>query len=86
MIQQPNRVPVIGQREAAARAAVSQAVQQLSMQIYAKLAVKSIDECDGARVTQLQTRAREAHKAAQAYFQGLGIAQFDTASTEEKKE
>lgn len=82
-------VPTIGQQRKATEAAISQAVQALSLQIYSRLAADHLGghhvcpEC-GFQVGEtaaddpehLRQMARDAHTAAKAFFEGLGVAQF----------
>ena len=74
----PNgRVPTIGAQRAAVEAAVSQAAQQLSLQIYAQLAVSFIRDRDEYKTDeageQLQKLARDAQQAGTSFFVGIGV-------------
>ena len=84
----PNPVPLLGQQGTEAQqkaqmtAGLLQAVQQLSLKIYVQLAAGHVGTRDGSRTQEserehLQQLARESFLAAQAYFEGLNIAQFD---------
>ena len=78
---QPGQIPLIGQQQAAAKAQLLHAVGQLSLGIYSHLAVTHIasrDRASGqeAEPAELEQMARDSHRAAQAYFEGLGLAQF----------
>lgn len=71
--------PLPGHHEQQARAEIMQAVQQLSLGIYSHLAVNYIGSRDQHQPTereQLEQLARDSHVAAQAYFEGLGVVQF----------
>ena len=85
MNQQPSMppvggVPVLGQQRAAAQQAVNQAVQQLSTGIYSHLAIHHLTTLDRPRQEAepelLRGFAKDSMVAAQAYFEGLGIAKF----------
>jgi len=82
MPQMPSQIPslgqapLIGQREAAAKAAIQQAIQQLSLGIYKDLATAYIATRDNHQVVdaeRLRQTARDAHTAAVALFEGLGV-------------
>ena len=83
-IQPMGGVPILGQREAAAQAAaqaaVQQGLQQLSVGIYSHLAISHLTTLDRPRQEAdqelLHGFAKDSMIAAQAYFEGLGIAQF----------
>lgn len=75
----PTQVPVIGQREARLQAGIAQAVQQLSMAIYTQ-AVASLP--NDTPIPILHSLAQYSMNAAKAYFQGLGIAQFNDPPTQ----
>jgi len=73
-------VPLLGQAEEAARAGILHAVRALSMQIYCQLASAHVgtrdrphQEVDADLLRQL---ARDSQSAAEAYFEGIGVAQF----------
>ena len=77
-------VPILGgpTREQRARAAILEAVNQLSLGIYSQLAVAHIatrDEHQAVDAEHLHQLARYARTAAQAFFEGLGVAQFSKA-------
>lgn len=79
MPQFGGQAPLIGQREAAIKQGVMQAVNSLSLQIYSQLAIRYIgsrDEHQEANQDCLQQLARDAKMAAQAYFEGIGVASF----------
>jgi len=76
-----NNVPLLGQAQAQAKAGIMQAVNGLSMAIYTRVAASAIGSSAEAHMTaenidMLRAWAQESHAAAQAYFEGLGIAQF----------
>ena len=74
-----NHVPVIGQQKQAAQQALAQAVQQMTVDIYTQMAADHIGGRvmgETINVKQLQEMARSAQKAAQAFFEGLGVASF----------
>jgi hypothetical protein len=73
-------IPTIGQRENAVKAMVAQGLQQLAMQIYVELAKDYILCTKPAEPAGLQQLAKDSLFAAQAYSQGLGIAQFNQDS------
>lgn len=79
-IQPMNGATILGQRQAAAQQAINQAVQQLSTGIYSHLAVSHLTTLDRPRQEAapelLCGFATDSMVAAQAYFEGLGIAQF----------
>lgn len=80
MTMNPQQVPLIGQQRRAAEAAITQAVQGLSVGIYSHLATAYIATLDrphqAVDVEHLRELGRDSMAAAQAYFEGLGIAQF----------
>lgn len=87
----PGAVPLLGQREAQAKAGIMQAVGQLSLQIYVQLATRHTHSCTDICHTsshqesdrkQFQQLARDSQLAAKAYFEGLGIAQFEEAPSQ----
>ena len=74
-----NHVPILGRgpsREQVVKAQVSQAISGLSLQIYSQLAARHIEyfgkDRDVSREA-LKGLAKNAHLAAQMYFEGLGI-------------
>ena len=72
--------PLLGHREQQAKAGIMQAAQQLSLGIYSQLAatyIGSRDECEAVEPERLRQIAKDSHAAAQAYFEGLGIVQFE---------
>jgi hypothetical protein len=89
MIQQPNRppkfqpqnaVPIIGQQQTNAQAAIQQAVQGMASQIYVRLAsehIAGIDAHEELDFGELESLARVALDAAKSYFTGLRIATFE---------
>lgn len=77
-------VPTIGQQRKATEQAISQAVQGLSLQIYTRLAATEISSSpltaaatEAEHMDRLQQLARDSHAAAKAFFEGLGVAEFD---------
>ncbi len=75
----PGSVPIIGQQQQAAQQAITQAVQQLSLTIYTQAATSYLDSLDThatPNTDYLKTLAKHSYTAAQAYFEGLGIATF----------
>lgn len=67
-------VPLLGQREAQAKAAIAQGVSQLSLAIYSRAAGEYLADIDQTVDTELlEQLARQSQAAAQAYFTGLGI-------------
>lgn len=79
----PNNVPLLGQQQHAAAAAVNQAVQQMSMAIYTQavsrlLAIDAAGPDPNNVFTDAfhQLLAQDSMRAAKAYFAGLGIATF----------
>ena len=74
----PQQVPVIGQREARLQAGIAQAVQQLSMSIYTQAAASLPNDTP---IPILHALAQHSMTAARAYFEGLGIAQFNDPPT-----
>jgi len=70
-------VPLIGQQQAQAQAAIAQAISQLSLAIYSRAASDYLaDTADYKKEVNrqsLEKLARQAQEAAQAYFIGLGI-------------
>lgn len=76
----PGGVPLIGQQQAAMRAQLMHAVGQLSLAIYTQLATAHVatrDEHQIVDVALLRTLAKDSETAAKAYFEGLGIAEFE---------
>ena len=71
-----NNVPLLGQAQAQAKAGIMQAVNGLSMAIYTRIASFYVIDPPPSQA-QLHDTARYAHQAAQAYFEGLGVAEFD---------
>ena len=75
-----NNVPLLGQQQAQAKAGIMQAVNGLSMAIYTRVAASAVGSRVEPRMAEhvdiLRAWARDSHAAAQAYFEGLGIAQF----------
>lgn len=57
-------------------ATISEATQDLAMEIYARLAVDHIRQSQSPDPSTLQTLARQSQSAALTYFQTLGV-QFD---------
>ena len=87
--QQERRPPTKEEAEAAAQTAIGQAVQQLSLQIYSKVAAEQLDNLsDGLggfkmtaeRQDQFHQLARHSRTVAQAFFEGLGIAEFESTN------
>ena len=77
-----NNVPLLGQAQAQAKAGIMQAVNGLSMAIYTRVAASAIGSSAEPHMTaenidMLRAWAQESHAAAQAYFEGLGVAEFD---------
>jgi len=70
-------VPLLGGQQQRAQAGIMQAVHALAIGIYSRLAVDRIQQGD-CLPADLQQLAKDSLAAAQAYFQALGIAQFDT--------
>lgn len=71
--------PLLGQREQQAKTQIMQAVQHLSLGIYSHLAVNHIGSRDKHQTVEpehLRGLARDAYVAAQAFFEGLGVVQF----------
>lgn len=79
----PQPVPIIGQQQASQaqaqahmQAAISQAIQQLSMGIYAQLATARIsirDDHQAVEPDRFRQLAKDSLVAARAYFEGIGI-------------
>ena len=69
-------VPVLGQQQRQAQAGIMQAVHGLAIGIYSRLAVEYIN-LEGANTDHLHQLAKHSLQAAQAYFEALGVAQFD---------
>jgi len=79
-------IPLLGQqqteqqREKLKRAAIEQAVQQLSFTIYTQAAAARVVTLDRPHqqldLKQLHQLARDSHTAAQAFFEGLGVVEF----------
>ena len=75
------QVPLLGQgpsQQQKQQAAVSQAIAQLSMQIYVQLAfnyLKSRMDSVGPRLDTLRDAAKHAQTAARCYFEGIGVIQ-----------
>ena len=74
----PLGVPLIGQQQQQALAAINQAVQQLSFTIYTQVATAHIATRDPSHqqldLDRLQQLARDSRTAAEAFFEGLGLA------------
>ena len=73
------RVPMLGQGQTrpeaqhqAQQAAVSQAVQQMSMGIFSRIAARTINGGD-ADEARLQQVARDSMTAARCYFEAMGV-------------
>jgi hypothetical protein len=77
-------IPLVGQRQKQAEAAVQQAISQLSMQIYARVAVDYLSSHNLEVVPQhLQDAAKNSLEAAKAYFIALGaIREHNDAETQ----
>lgn len=73
-IRPPNGIPVIGQQKAQRDAAVNQAVAKLTLDIYTRAASRRLE--GGIDPDYLRELARNSQSAAQAFFEGLDIAQF----------
>jgi hypothetical protein len=71
-----SQIPQIGQREAQAKAMIAQQVGQLTREIFVRAAALRMQH-PGAPAPDFEELARQSHAAAKAYFQGLGVAQFD---------
>ena len=77
------QVPVLGQaptREQAAQMAIMQSLNQLSLALYTNLATTEIARLDSYQELdrdRLKDLAKSSSEAAKAYFEGLGIAQFN---------
>ena len=90
-IKPVGKIPILGQNntpQQAALAAINQAVQQLSLGIYSRLAgdyIASRDTHQPAEREHLQQLARDSQVAAQAFFEGLGVAQFSTPEDKDKE-
>lgn len=70
------RVPLLGQQQQQAQAAIAQAVSQLSLAIYSRVAGEYLGDIahnQGPEAKRLERLARQSQAAAQAYFTGLGI-------------
>lgn len=73
------QVPILGQsltREQAAKIEIAQAINSLSLGIYSQLAVAHLASRDvhqDVGQATLRGMAKNAHLAAQMYFEGLGI-------------
>jgi len=65
-------IPLLGQQQAQAQAAIAQAVSQLSLAIYSRAASDALDD-HRIEPHHFKQLARNAQAAAQAYFTGLGI-------------
>ena len=81
----PRGVPIIGNQDAAAKASIMQAVQQLSLGIYTRVAAEclvSLSRPNQVLPETLQELAKDSHTAAQAYFEGLGVATFPKPTTD----
>lgn len=81
MIQPPlNNVPILGQQQEQATAGIVHAVQALSLGIYSRVVVPFVasqDATTAEKSARMQQLARDSMTAAKAYFEGLGIAQFE---------
>lgn len=80
ILQPLSSIPVLGQQQQAIRMGIQQAVNALSMQIYVTLATNYLqrDSSDiPASDLQLRRLAQESIKAAQQYFEGIGVASFN---------
>lgn len=79
----PNRIPVLGQQpnqEQVAKAHIMQAINQMAGGMYVQVATAQIATKDPSLnreidAEQLRELARTCHKAAVAYFEGLGVIQ-----------
>ena len=68
-------VPLLGKTQQQAQAGIAQIVNQLSLQLYSKLAEQYIGTLDNHETLdpqQLQSIAIDCHNAARAYFEGIG--------------
>ena len=84
--------PDDGQQQEAAKAGLMQAVNQLSIAIYTRFASshleglgQTIQPNSPAASKRLQWMAKHAHKAAQAYFEALGVCTYDDLTTHTPK-
>ena len=75
----PPHVPILGQAQQQAQHGILQAMQSLSLGIYSRLAVAYIGEREEGQPADreaLKRLARDSQAAAQAFFEGIGAAQF----------
>lgn len=71
------QIPLIGQQQKQAEHAIGQAIEQLSLSLYAQVASSRLATAGGDQDQEtLHKLARDAHRAAQAYFEGRGMASF----------
>ncbi len=77
----PLGVPLLGQQQQQQQAAINQAVSQLSLSIYAHAATAHVATRDSTiqeiDCNQLRQLARDSNVAAKAFFEGLGVVEFD---------
>jgi len=73
-------VPVLGQQQRQAQAGIMQAVHSLAIGIYSRLATDRIQHGD-CLPADLHKVAKDSLAAAQAYFEALGVAQFEQKDT-----
>jgi len=72
----PSGMPTLGQQPHNPQNAILQSLQELSLEIYCRVAAEQITRDDQiADIERLQQLARDSHVAAKAFFQGLGVAQ-----------
>ena len=77
------QVPLIGRQQQAAQASIMQAVQQLSLSIYTRLAADELASTIEPDGRTLEMMAQHSMTAAKAYFTGIGVATFDTPAQEQ---
>jgi len=71
------QVPVLGQQQRQAQQGIMQAVHSLALGIYSRMAAEYLYESADADAERLHRLAKHSLAAARAYFEGLGVAQFD---------
>ena len=72
----PGQIPVIGQQQQRAVAAVQQGIAQLSLSIYSRAALDLIDS-NTLDTNALRELAKRSVAAARAYYEGIGAIETD---------
>ena len=82
MMHRKGQAPPQVDHQAAAQAAIMQAVQQLGMSAYLRLAGDYLARREGqpAEPERLRELAKQAQTAARAYFEGVGMLEVDTSA------